>query len=91
MLKINKYKGFKVLFVPVEEKKNLFFFTIQERVEKAEKAKADLLLCKLSADEECIKAEEELMKLKDFQEKQRKDIVMSRDTHEVWRRLSYSC
>lgn len=73
---------------PWKKKKIYFFFTIQEIVEKAEKAKADLLLCKLSADEECIKAEEELIKLKDFQEKQHKDIVMSRDTHEVWRRLS---
>ncbi|XP_054065122.1 N-myc-interactor isoform X1 [Rissa tridactyla] len=50
--------------------------------EKAEKVKADLLLCKLSANEECIKAEEELKKLKDFQEKQHKDIIMSRDTQE---------
>ncbi|XP_059676439.1 N-myc-interactor isoform X2 [Gavia stellata] len=54
----------------------------KERVEKAEKAKVDLLLCKLRADEECAKAEEELMKLKDFQEKQHKDISMFRDTHE---------
>nr|XP_009935388.1 PREDICTED: N-myc-interactor [Opisthocomus hoazin] len=54
----------------------------KEKVEQAEKAKADLLLCKVSADEECIKAEEELIKLKDFQEKQHKDIIMSRDTHE---------
>ncbi|XP_072730095.1 N-myc-interactor [Ciconia boyciana] len=54
----------------------------KERVEKAEKVKADLLLCKLSADEECVKAEQELIKLKDFQEKQHKDIIMSRDTHE---------
>ncbi|KAM9629505.1 N-myc-interactor isoform 1-T2 [Morphnus guianensis] len=54
----------------------------KERVEKAEKAKADLLLCKLSADEECVKAEEELIKLKDFQEKQHKNVIMSRDTHE---------
>ncbi|XP_009693497.1 PREDICTED: N-myc-interactor [Cariama cristata] len=52
----------------------------KERVEKAEKAKADLLFCKLSADEECAKAEEELIKLKDLQEKQNKDIFMSRDT-----------
>lgn len=83
----------KVLFVPMEEKKikNLFLFTIQERVEKAEKTKADLLLCKLSADEEHLKAEQELIKLKDLQEKQHKDIIRSRDTHEVWRRLTHSC
>ncbi|XP_010086225.1 PREDICTED: N-myc-interactor [Pterocles gutturalis] len=54
----------------------------KERVEKAEKAKADLLLCRLSADEECLKAEEELIKLKDFQERQHKNIIMSRETHE---------
>ncbi|XP_074001706.1 N-myc-interactor [Numenius arquata] len=52
----------------------------KERVEKAEKVKADLLQCKSSADEECVKAEEELIKLKDFKEKQQKDIIMSRDT-----------
>ncbi|XP_009271375.1 PREDICTED: N-myc-interactor isoform X2 [Aptenodytes forsteri] len=54
----------------------------KERVEKAEKTKADLLLCKLSADEEHVKAEEELIKLKDLQEKQHKDFIRSRDTHE---------
>ncbi|KAM6200571.1 N-myc-interactor [Sarcoramphus papa] len=54
----------------------------KERVEKAEKAKADLFLCKLSADDEYVKAEEELIKLKDMQEKQHKDIIMSRDIHE---------
>ncbi|KAM9284110.1 N-myc-interactor isoform 2-T2 [Cariama cristata] len=59
----------------------------KERVEKAEKAKADLLFCKLSADEECAKAEEELIKLKDLQEKQNKDIFMSRDTREAELRI----
>lgn len=54
----------------------------KERVEKAEKAKADLLLCKLSADEEFVKAEDDLIKLKNLQEKQHKDTIMSRDTDE---------
>ncbi|XP_054685516.1 N-myc-interactor isoform X2 [Grus americana] len=54
----------------------------KERVEKAEKAKADLLLCKSSADEEYVKAEEELVKLKDLQEKQYKNLIKFRDTHE---------
>ncbi|XP_074767139.1 N-myc-interactor [Athene noctua] len=52
----------------------------QERVEKAEETKANLLLSKSNADEEYVKAGEELMKLKKFQEKQHKDIIMSRDT-----------
>ncbi|XP_050756051.1 N-myc-interactor [Gymnogyps californianus] len=55
----------------------------KERVEKAEKAKADVFLCKLRADDEYVKAEEELIKLKDMQEKQHKDIIMSRDIHET--------
>ncbi|XP_075008770.1 N-myc-interactor isoform X3 [Calonectris borealis] len=54
----------------------------EERVEKAKKAKADLLHCKLSADEERVTAEKELAKLTDLQEKQHKDMIMSRDTHE---------
>ncbi|KAM6071310.1 N-myc-interactor isoform 2-T5 [Chlamydotis macqueenii] len=54
----------------------------KERVEQAEKAQADLLLCKLNADEECTKAEEELIKLKAFQEKQHGDIIISRETYE---------
>ncbi|XP_009950275.1 PREDICTED: N-myc-interactor [Leptosomus discolor] len=54
----------------------------KERVEKAEKAQADLLRCQSSADEEYIKAQKELMELQDFQEKQLKDIMMSRDTSE---------
>ncbi|XP_009664791.1 N-myc-interactor isoform X1 [Struthio camelus] len=55
----------------------------KERVEKAEKAKADLLLCKLSADEEHVKAQDELTKLKDLQEKQHKESVMSRESYEA--------
>ncbi|OPJ79687.1 N-myc-interactor [Patagioenas fasciata monilis] len=54
----------------------------KEEVEKAEKAKADLLLCKVSADEECIKAEEKLIQLKNLQEKQHKEMMLSRDTYE---------
>ncbi|XP_061860893.1 N-myc-interactor isoform X2 [Colius striatus] len=54
----------------------------KERVEKAEKEKAGLLLCKLSAVEESVRAQEELMKLKNLKEKQYKDIVMSRETRE---------
>ncbi|XP_014806827.1 PREDICTED: N-myc-interactor isoform X2 [Calidris pugnax] len=54
----------------------------KERVEKAEKVRDYLLQCKSSADEECVKAEKELIKLKDFQEKQQKDIIMSRDTRQ---------
>ncbi|KAM6333096.1 N-myc-interactor [Podargus strigoides] len=53
----------------------------KERVEKAEKAKAELFLCKSSADEECIKAQEELVKL-ELQEKQHKDVITSRDIYE---------
>ncbi|XP_064370622.1 N-myc-interactor isoform X2 [Dromaius novaehollandiae] len=53
------------------------------RLEKAEKAKAVLLLCKLSADEEHVKAQDELAKLKDFQEKQHKEGVMSRESYEI--------
>ncbi|XP_069717701.1 N-myc-interactor isoform X2 [Phaenicophaeus curvirostris] len=56
--------------------------TALEKVEKAEKAKADLLLCKISANEEFVRAEEELMKLKDLQEKQHKKIITSREAHE---------
>ncbi|XP_035754825.1 N-myc-interactor isoform X1 [Egretta garzetta] len=52
------------------------------RVLIAEKAKDDLLLCKLSAAEECDKAEKELIKLKDLEEKERKDILMYRTIHE---------
>ncbi|XP_067155530.1 N-myc-interactor [Apteryx mantelli] len=55
----------------------------KERLEKAEKAKADLFLCKLSADEEHVKAQDELTKLKDLQEKQRKESVMSRENYET--------
>nr|XP_009481989.1 PREDICTED: N-myc-interactor-like [Pelecanus crispus] len=51
----------------------------KERVTKAERTKHELLLCTLNADQECIKAEGELIKLKEFQEKQHKDIIMSRD------------
>ncbi|PKU30020.1 n-myhypothetical protein [Limosa lapponica baueri] len=58
--------------------------TTLETVEKAEKEKADLLQCKSSADEECVKAEKELIKLKDFQEKQQKEIIMSRDTRQLY-------
>ncbi|KAM6397909.1 N-myc-interactor isoform 2-T3 [Pluvialis apricaria] len=54
----------------------------KERVEKAEKVKTNLLLCKLNAEEECFKAEQELIKLRDFQEKQHEDIIMSRNTDE---------
>uniref|UniRef100_A0A8C4VB04 N-myc and STAT interactor n=1 Tax=Falco tinnunculus TaxID=100819 RepID=A0A8C4VB04_FALTI len=54
----------------------------KERVENAEKTKAHLLFCKLSADNEYDKAEEELRKIKDLQEKQHKDIIMPRDTLE---------
>ncbi|XP_053926576.1 N-myc-interactor isoform X2 [Cuculus canorus] len=56
--------------------------TALERVEKAEKVKADLLLCKISANEEFVRAEQGLMKLKDLQEKQDKEIITSRDEHE---------
>uniref|UniRef100_A0A8C0FAJ0 N-myc and STAT interactor n=1 Tax=Bubo bubo TaxID=30461 RepID=A0A8C0FAJ0_BUBBB len=54
----------------------------KERVGKAEETKADLLLSKSNADEEYVKAGEELVKLKNFQEKRHKDIIMSRDSCE---------
>ncbi|KAM4668440.1 N-myc-interactor isoform 1-T3 [Amazona ochrocephala] len=54
----------------------------KKRLEAAEKAKADLLLCKSNAMEENVKAEDGLIKLKNLQEKQHKEAVMSRDTHE---------
>ncbi|XP_062435161.1 N-myc-interactor isoform X2 [Rhea pennata] len=55
----------------------------KERLRKAEKAKADLLLCKLSADEERCKAQDELTKLKDLREKQHKESSMSRENYEI--------
>ncbi|KAM4668443.1 N-myc-interactor isoform 2-T4 [Amazona ochrocephala] len=55
----------------------------KKRLEAAEKAKADLLLCKSNAMEENVKAEDGLIKLKNLQEKQHKEAVMSRDTHEI--------
>uniref|UniRef100_A0A8B9EVH1 N-myc and STAT interactor n=1 Tax=Amazona collaria TaxID=241587 RepID=A0A8B9EVH1_9PSIT len=55
----------------------------KKRLEAAEKAKADLLLCKSNAMEEYVKAEDGLIKLKNLQEKQHKEAVMSRDTHEI--------
>uniref|UniRef100_A0A8C8AWU6 N-myc and STAT interactor n=1 Tax=Otus sunia TaxID=257818 RepID=A0A8C8AWU6_9STRI len=54
----------------------------KERVEKAEETKANLLLSKSNADEEYVKAGEELIKLKNLQEKRRKDIITSRDSCE---------
>lgn len=76
---------------PWKIKNNKEVFTIQEEVEKAEQAKADLLLCKVSADEEYIKAEEKLIQLKNLQEKQHKDMMMSRDTYEVRRKFTPGC
>ncbi|XP_064307021.1 N-myc-interactor [Phalacrocorax carbo] len=55
----------------------------KERIERAEKANTHLLCCKLRAEEECIKAEEELVKLKDFQEEQRKGNIKSRSNREA--------
>ncbi|KAM9550617.1 N-myc-interactor isoform 1-T1 [Guaruba guarouba] len=54
----------------------------KKRVEAAEKVKTYLLLCQSSAMEECDKVEDGLIKLKNLQEKQHKEAVMSRDTHE---------
>ncbi|XP_054029558.1 N-myc-interactor [Dryobates pubescens] len=56
----------------------------KERVQRAEKAKADLILSKKLADEEYAK---ELARVKDLEEKKQKDIVMSRETHEQQLRL----
>lgn len=41
--------------------------------------------------EEYVKAEDGLIKLKNLQEKQHKEAIMSRDNHEVWRSLAHSC
>ncbi|KAK2516320.1 Nmi [Columba livia] len=67
---------------------NAFKKNEEEEVEKAEQAKADLLLCKVSADEEYIKAEEKLIQLKNLQEKQHKDMMMSRDTYEIKKKVA---
>lgn len=79
------------MFVLVGKKNNsksLFLFIIQERLEKAEKLKADLQVCKLSADEEYDKQQDELTMLTELERNLQKESIMSRDTHEVWRRLT---
>lgn len=79
------------MFVPVEEKKIENLFTTQEKVQQAEKTKADLSFSKVIADEEHSAAEEELRKLKDFQDKQHMEIAKSSSAREVWSRLSHGC
>eukprot|EP00075_Anas_platyrhynchos_P024885 XP_027314138.1 N-myc-interactor [Anas platyrhynchos] len=54
----------------------------KERLEKAEKLKADLQVCKLSADEEYVKQQDELRQLKELERNLHKEGIMSRDTHE---------
>lgn len=75
------------MFVPVEinplKIENIFFFAIQKKVEEAENIKLDLVLSKLTADEECDRAEKQLAELKE-QERQCKDRMHG---SEVWTRL----
>ncbi|XP_050195652.1 N-myc-interactor isoform X2 [Myiozetetes cayanensis] len=54
----------------------------KQRVAEAENVKADLLLSKACAEEECAKAQEELMKLKDLKKIDQKDSSIFRDTLE---------
>ncbi|KAM9189369.1 N-myc-interactor [Mergus octosetaceus] len=54
----------------------------KERLEKAEKLKADLQVCKLSADEEYVKQQDELTMLTELEQNLHKESIMSRDTHE---------
>ncbi|XP_021254535.1 N-myc-interactor [Numida meleagris] len=55
----------------------------KERLEKAEKTKADLQLCKLSADKEYVEIEHELTELRDAQEKLDKESAMSMAVYEA--------
>ncbi|XP_013053582.2 N-myc-interactor isoform X2 [Anser cygnoides] len=54
----------------------------KERLENAEKVKADLQVCKLSADKEYVKLQDELTSLKELEENLHKESIKSKDIHE---------